>query len=121
MVVGWFIGFQPEQNGVTQSDVAIVLAAGNGRPVFIELYSDYWAACKIAKPIVDGLEDEWGADVTVMRLNVHDNGVQPLLNELNFRFTPTFILFDENGEEVWRTNGSIDPEIINAQLATLEN
>lgn len=41
MVVGWFIGFQPEQNSVTQSDVELVLAAGNGRPVFLELYSDY--------------------------------------------------------------------------------
>ena len=56
-----------------------------------------------------------------MRLNVHDSGVQPLLNELNFRFTPTFILLDENGTEIWRTNGSINPETINAELAILES
>ena len=41
MVLGWFIGFQPEQNAVTQDDVEMVLATGNGRPVFLELYSDY--------------------------------------------------------------------------------
>ena len=48
-----------------------------------------------------------------MRLNVQGNGVQSLLNDLNFRFTPTFILLDANGTEVWRTNGSIDPQTIN--------
>ena len=41
LVLGWFIGFQPEQNSVTSSEVEQVLAAGNGRPVFLELYSDY--------------------------------------------------------------------------------
>mgnify|MGYP002713103130 CR=1 FL=1 len=54
-----------------------------------------------------------------MRLNVHDSGVQPLLNDLSFRFTPTFILLDANGEEAWRTNGSIDRKTINAELASL--
>ena len=121
MVLGWFIGFQPEQNDVSPSDVEMVLAEGNGRPAFLELYSDYWTACKAARPIVDGLEEEWGADVSVMRLNVHDRGVSSLLNKLNFRFTPTFILLDESGDEVWRSNGRIDPEIINAQLVALEN
>ena len=41
IVLGWFIGFQPEQNSATLSEVEQVLAAGNGRPVFLELYSDY--------------------------------------------------------------------------------
>lgn len=41
LTVGGFILFQPEQQGVAQEDVALLLAQGNGRPVFLELYSDY--------------------------------------------------------------------------------
>jgi hypothetical protein len=41
LTVGGFILFQPEQQGVAQEDVALVLAQGNGRPVFLELYSNY--------------------------------------------------------------------------------
>ncbi len=41
LTIGGFILFQPESQGVTQADVALVLAQGNGRPVFLELYSDY--------------------------------------------------------------------------------
>ena len=74
----------------------------------------------MARPIVDGLEAEWDGEVEVLRLNVQGDGVRPFLQDLNFRYTPTFILFDGSGNEIWRTNGSLDPEIINAQLADLD-
>ncbi len=59
---------------------------------------------------MDGLEAEWGEQVYVVRLNVHDKGVTPLLQRLNFRFTPTFILFDGEGQEAWRTTGIVNPD-----------
>jgi len=65
---------------------------------------------------VDGLAAEWGDSVTVLRLNVQDPAAQPLLAELGFRFTPTFILFDSDGREIWRTNGIINPDEVNEQL-----
>jgi thioredoxin-related protein len=68
---------------------------------------------------VDGLEAEWGNTVTVLRLNVQEPAAQPLLAELNFRFTPTFILFDGDGREIWRTNGVIVPDEVNEQLNAL--
>jgi thioredoxin-related protein len=74
----------------------------------------------MARPIVDGLEEEWNGDVEVLRLNVQGDGIRPLLQDLNFRYTPTFILFDGSGSEIWRTNGALDPEVVNAQLADLK-
>ncbi len=65
---------------------------------------------------MDGLAAEWGDDVVVLRVNVQDPAAQPLLAELNFRFTPTFILFNGDGREIWRTNGVINPEEVNEQL-----
>ncbi|MBE7533720.1 MAG: thioredoxin family protein [Chloroflexi bacterium] len=65
---------------------------------------------------MDGLAAEWGDTVTVLRVNVQDPTAQPLLAELNFRFTPTFILFDGDGREIWRTNGVINPDEVHEQL-----
>ncbi len=65
---------------------------------------------------MDRLAAEWGDDVVVLRVNVQEPAAQPLLAELNFRFTPTFILFDGDGREIWRTNGVIDPDEVNEQL-----
>ncbi len=54
-----------------------------------------------------------------MRLNVHGDDAERLLRALNFRFTPTFILLDGTGNEVWRANGTIVPDVVDAQLAAL--
>ncbi len=65
---------------------------------------------------MDGLAAEWGDDVVVLRVNVQDPTAQPLLAELNFRFTPTFILFAGDGREIWRTNSVLNPDEVNEQL-----
>ena len=36
-----FLFFQPETNSVSSSEIDVLLAQGNGRPVLLELYSDY--------------------------------------------------------------------------------
>ena len=36
-----FLFFQPETDNVSSGEVQILLAQGNGRPVLLELYSDY--------------------------------------------------------------------------------
>jgi len=35
-----------------------------------------------------------------------------------FQFTPTFILFDQAGQEIFRSVGAIDPEVIDKALAS---
>jgi thioredoxin-related protein len=54
-----------------------------------------------------------------VRLNIHENGADDLLARLGFRFTPTFILFDESGNEVWRNVGSLSPDEVNQQLEAM--
>jgi thioredoxin-related protein len=58
--------------------------------------------------------------VQVVRLNIHDAAAADLLQQLNFRFTPTFILFDGSGREVWRTVGPISAEEVQQQAAQLQ-
>ncbi len=60
-----------------------------------------------AKPIVDGIERVHEGKLKVIRLNVQEPAGEALLERYDFRFTPTFIFFDENGEELQRWVGGI--------------
>ena len=71
-----------------------------------------------AKPIVDGIEKQHADDLNVIRVNIQDKAMQPLLETYAFQFTPTFILFDPAGEEILRTVGAIDPEVIDQALSS---
>jgi len=69
---------------------------------------------------VDGLEAEWGESVQVVRLDIHDADAQPLLVQLDFRFTPTFILLDGSGKESWRTFASLEPDVVKEQVLAIQ-
>jgi len=71
-----------------------------------------------AKPIVDGIEKQHADDLNVIRVNVQDDAMQPLMKTYAFQFTPTFILFDPAGEEIFRTVGAIDPAVIDKALSS---
>lgn len=60
------------------------------------------------KPIVDGLEEEYKNDLVVIRVNVQDPAGKELGKRYNFRFTPTFIFFDREGKEAWRSIGNLE-------------
>jgi thioredoxin-related protein len=57
---------------------------------------------------VDGIEKEWNGKLKVVRINVQDNVGRELAPVYEFEYTPTFIFFDGQGREVWRTIGEID-------------
>ena len=66
---------------------------------------------------MNGLEEEWGETVQVVRLNIHEEGARELGQELNFRSTPTFILYDQAGQETWRQVGVINAGAIRQVVA----
>ncbi len=76
-------------------------------------------ACIAAKPIVDRIEREHQGKLAVIRINVQEPGAAPLLEQHKFQFTPTFILFDATGKEIWRSVGSIDPTRLRQLLTQL--
>ena len=71
-----------------------------------------------AKPIVDGIENQHADDLNVIRVNVQDDAMRPLMKTYAFQFTPTFILFDPAGDEILRTVGAIDPQAIDKALSS---
>lgn len=69
-----------------------------------------------AKPIVDGIERQYGERLTVIRLNIQEPVGQRMGERYDFAFTPTFILLDPEGEEQWRAVGALDPAEIRARV-----
>lgn len=76
-------------------------------------------ACIAMKPVVDRLEREQQGRLEVIRVNVQDPAGKELAGRFGFEWTPTFLLFDGQGNLVWRAVGRIEPEAIERQLNDL--
>lgn len=59
---------------------------------------------------MDRLENEAGERLDVIRLNIQEPVGKEMAKNYGFQYTPTFIFFDENGEEIWRQVGGLDAE-----------
>ena len=62
------------------------------------------------------LEKELSGKLQIIRVNVQDEVGQKLGQRFGCRFTPTFILFDRNGIEKWRSVGTLDVERVKASV-----
>ncbi len=89
---------------------------GAGTPVLLELQSPYCLACMAARPVVDRIERAYADRLEVTRLNIQDPVGQQLAAEFAASFTPTFIFFDAQGREAWRTVGAVDPLSVRQSL-----
>lgn len=92
----------------------------SGKPILMEFQSPFCVACMAAEPIVKQLEYEYEDDLEVIRVNVLDEEAESLLRRYRFQYTPTFILLNERGEEIWRTVGILDPERLTTILEGMQ-
>jgi thioredoxin-related protein len=60
------------------------------------------------KPIVDGIEKQYTKRLLVIRVNIQSETGSTLAPIYGFQYTPTFIFFDADGKELWRSVGGID-------------
>jgi thioredoxin-related protein len=65
---------------------------------------------------VDRLEKEVGGQLEIIRINIQEPVGKELAENYGFQYTPTFIFFDENGNEVWREVGELDVEHVRNSL-----
>lgn len=59
---------------------------------------------------MDGLEQELGNQIKIIRINIHESVGAELAPGFQVEFAPTFIFFDGQGNELWRTVGDIDAQ-----------
>ena len=68
------------------------------------------------KPAVDRLEKRLGQKLTFVRLEVQSEVGKLLYAEHEANLVPTFIIFDQYGDEKYRTNGVPDYSLIRSLL-----
>lgn len=65
---------------------------------------------------MDRLEQEFAGRLLVIRVNIQEEAGMQLAPLYQFEYTPTFIFFDEQGAEVWRTVGSLDEARLHQEM-----
>lgn len=96
-----FIVLRPGESDVDNIDAAID-TINNGRPTFVEFFSNYCTGCITLQPIVNNLVSDIQTDFDILRVDIHTQVGRDLRQIYDFSFTPEFVLFNDNGEEVWR-------------------
>ncbi|MFN8412521.1 MAG: thioredoxin family protein [Anaerolineales bacterium] len=120
-IIVWVV-LHPRQSPLMDDAKMVQDMIGKGTPVLLEFQSPYCISCTQVQPIVDSLENEINGEVSIgkklhfIRLNIQEQAAQQLAPLYNFEVTPTFIFFDENGNEVWRTVGTFDPQLVRNSL-----
>ena len=69
------------------------------------------------RPVVDAVERDFGEALKVIRLNVQDPVGTEMARAYEFEFTPTFVLLDADGRELWRSVYVLDPARVQASLS----
>jgi thioredoxin 1 len=115
LVIAWGI-VHPRQTQLREGAQQVQSLIGSGKPVLLEFQSPFCIACISMKPMVDELEEELSGQVHIIRLNIQDEIGKDLLPIYGFQFTPTFIFFDAEGNELWRTIGEFNPQRVRDSL-----
>jgi thioredoxin-related protein len=68
------------------------------------------------KPIVDGIEKQYKGRLVVIRLDIQSTAGRTLAPLYGFQLTPTFIFFDAQGKEGWRSIGQLDTAKLSESL-----
>ena len=64
---------------------------------------------------MDGLEAEFDGQLRVIRVDVQSQSGREI-SRLYGSFTPTFVFFDPQGEEIWREIGSLDADLVRQSM-----
>lgn len=104
LIAAFLIGFlvlRPGGESVNSASEALE-TVGNGKPTMLFFFSNYCALCITVNPIVEQLETDITDEFNLLRIDIHTTTGRAVRQEFGFSFTPEFVLFDKNGNEVWR-------------------
>jgi thiol-disulfide isomerase/thioredoxin len=88
--------------------VATLPEAAGKQPSLLEIQSPFCLACLAHKAEVDRAEQELKGRVAFRRVDIQSGEGGKLAEQYGIERTPSFIFFDEAGEEQWRSIGKLD-------------
>ena len=92
-------------------------ALQSGRPVLADFGRGKCIPCKMMKPILDDLKDEYAGRAEILIIDVDEYSA--VTQRCRIRAIPTQIFYDAQGKEVFRHEGFMPREDIVAKLAEM--
>ncbi|MFO8081336.1 MAG: thioredoxin family protein [Armatimonadota bacterium] len=89
----------------------------SGLPRFVEVGAESCVPCKMMQPILDEMREEYDGEMEVVMADVHKT--PELGRKYNVRSIPTQIIYDAEGNEVFRHIGFWPKDEIDAKLKEL--
>jgi len=75
--------------------------------------------CVLSKPIVNGIEQDYQDRLRVVHLDARDANNREIAAQIGVQMTPTYVLFDAQGSEVWRSMGVVNRPQFDTTVAAL--
>lgn len=79
----------------------------NGRPTFVMLYSQFCVGCIASLPAARDLEnqvEDQGIEINMLFLDIHTEVGRTARAHMSFNMTPTYLVYNTEGQEVLMTN-----------------
>ena len=75
----------------------------------IEFYSDYWLGCTASKFIVNEFKKKH-EDIPIVSVNASKKNYLETIEKYNLKYTPTYVLVDNQGEKIYKRVGTFNVE-----------
>lgn len=107
LAVALFFLLRPGLSDVSSAQAARA-AIGSGKPTLVEFFSNYCIGCMAVRPAVESLVADIQTSlpnaVNILRIDIHTDFGRELRDAYGFSYVPEFILFNAQGQEVWRSH-----------------
>jgi thioredoxin 1 len=85
-----------------------------GKVTLVDITSDHCDACEKMLPVIQSLKNDYFGKIEVVTVDFWKN--PDIANRFSTNTTPTILLFDKAGSEIFRGYGVIDREVLTLQL-----
>jgi thioredoxin 1 len=94
-------------------DTFVEKVTNSSVPVLVDFWAEWCGPCRMMKPILEEISQEYIGKVQLVKMNVDDNA--SFSAAANLRSIPTFILYVE-GVEVKRVSGARTKKVLLREL-----
>ena len=90
-----------------------------GRMVLLDFYSAFCGTCQMMEPHLKSLEAKVIRDVIVQRVDLGSGEGSKYMSPFSIQGTPTYVLFNAQGQPLYRMDEKITPVILERQVMRL--
>ncbi len=111
---------EPPKDAATSNQSSNAAAATAAGPLkFIYFYTADCAPCKEMDPIIEQVTTDYKDKVTVEKHDGASDDGKKLMEQYSLKKTPSYVILDATGKQLWSNAGQIHKDMLNQQVQTL--